>query len=350
MDTSQPIPAAPSPDLSAAPLAPQTADQLTAEFGMPEILGFGLRGDLLCAEIRTDAAEATVALQGAHIVNWRPAGQEAALFLSRRSEFITGKAIRGGVPVIWPWFGPRTAAVNAAPPGAPKSASHGIARTAVWQLAFAALAGDDLHLSFTLAPSSESRALGFDGFRLAYEVVVGRALTMRLTVANDGPEPLRFEEALHSYLAVSEVEQAALRGLADTDFLDKRDNSQRKRESSEPLVLEQTTDRVYLDTETTCTVTDDGLARVLQISKGHSRNTVVWNPWAELTRDLADMEPDGWHEMLCVETANVGDAAVTLAPGTAHTMTATIAVLPIETAGDTGANSDTGAAAQEPRP
>ena len=215
------------------------------------------------------------------------------------------------------------------PSDAPKSPSHGLARAAIWQLAFAALAGDDLHLTFTLGPSPESRALGFDHFRLAYEVVVGRSLTMRLTVANDGPDPLRFEEAMHSYLAVSEVEQAALRGLEDTDFLDKRDDSRRKREGDAPIVLDRTTDRVYLNTETTCTVADAGLARVLQISKGHSRNTVVWNPWAELTRDLANMEPEGWHGMLCVESANVGDAAITLAPGTAHTMTATIAVLPL---------------------
>lgn len=302
---------------------------------MPDVLSFGLRGDLLCADIRTDTAEATIALQGAHIISWRPAGQQSALFLSRRSEFTVGKAIRGGVPVIWPWFGPRTAAVNAAPADAPKSASHGLARTAVWQLAFVALAGDDLHLTFTLGSSPESRALGFDHFRLVYEVVVGRSLTMRLTVANDGPDPLRFEEALHSYLAVSNVEQAVLRGLEDTEFLDKRDidprgDSRRKREGDEPIVLDRTTDRVYLNTETTCTVTDKGLERVLQVSKGHSRNTVIWNPWAELTRDLADMEPDGWPGMLCVESANVGDAAVTLAPGTAHTMTATIAVLPIE--------------------
>ena len=329
MDTTNPSPAT---FADRQRVGPQTADQLTAEFGMPQILGFGTRGDLLCAEIRTDAAEATIALQGAHIVQWRPGGQQPALFLSERSEFTTGKAIRGGVPVIWPWFGPRTPVVNAAPAHAPKSASHGIARTAVWQLAFAALAGEDLHLTFTLGPSPESRALGFDHFRLAYEVVVGRSLTMRLTVANDGPEPLRFEEALHSYLAVSDVARAELRGLEETEFLDKRADSERKREGRRAIVLNRTTDRVYLNTETTCTITDASLARVLQISKGHSRNTVVWNPWAELTRDLADMEPEGWHGMLCVESANVGEAAIALAPGTAHTMTATIAMLPIEPA------------------
>ncbi len=331
MDQTKPTPAAPTSQAArqtTSQTTPQTAEQLTAQFGMPDVLGFAMRGELLCAEARTPSAEATIALQGAHVVNWRPMGQQAALFLSRRSEFKVGKAIRGGVPVIWPWFGPRTSAVNPAPPDAGKSASHGIARTAIWQLAFAALAGDDLHLSFTLGPSTESRALGFDGFRLAYELILGRSLTLRLTVANDGPEPLRFEEALHTYLDVSDVAEVALRGLERTEFLDKRDDSRRKREGDEPLVLDRTTDRVYLDTEATCAVTDEGAARVLEISKAHSRNTVVWNPWAELTRDLADMEPDGWRTMLCVETANVGEAAISLAPGGAHSMSVTLAVLP----------------------
>ena len=308
---------------------PQTAEQLTDAFGLPGVLSFAPHGELLCAEIATPAATAVLALQGAHLVSWKPAGQAPVLFLSERSEFLVGRAIRGGIPVIWPWFGARSNAVSPAPASSPKSPSHGLARTSLWRLRFAALSGEDLHLSLSLEPSPETRSLGFDAFRLVYQLVVGRSLSLRLTVGNDGPEPLRFEEAFHSYFAVQDVQQAQVHGLENTEYLDKRDDLRRKREGTQPLQLSATTDRIYLATERPCTIEDTPGKRRLAIEKSHSRSTVVWNPWAELARDLSDMAPDGWRSMLCVETANVGEEAITLNPGEAHTMTTSVRVEPL---------------------
>ena len=305
----------------------QTIEGLTHEFGMPGVLEFTHRGDLVCLEITTPTMSAAVALQGAHLLEWQPAGEQPVLFLSERSDFAEGKAIRGGVPVIWPWFGPRSEVVAGAPAGAPKSPSHGFARTATWRLQFAAVTTDAVHLTFTLAPTEESRAFGFDGFRLGYQMILGRELTLRLTVGNDGAEALRFEEALHSYFAVGEIESVALSGTEGTEYLDKPDGMKRKRQAEAPLRFSEVTDRVYLATEAACRVEDQAGERTLRIAKAHSRNTVVWNPWAELTAGLADMEPDAWHAMLCVETANVGEAAITLAPGRTHTMEARVSVL-----------------------
>lgn len=304
------------------------AKAMEAEFGVPGVLGFDVRDELVVLEVQTEAAEALVAVQGAHLAEWRPEGQEAALWLSRRTEWKAGKAIRGGIPVIWPWFGPRTEVVNPEPAGASKSGSHGFARTSEWKLLFAGVAGADVHLQWGLEPSEVSRAAGFDGFRVAYEMVIGRELALRLTVANQGPGELRYEEALHTYLGVSDVERATIRGLEGTEFLDKRDGSARKREGDGPLVLREWTDRVYLDTEATCTVRDEGRSRELEVSKDRSRSTVVWNPWPAGSAGLADMEPDGWREMLCVESANVGEAAVTLQPGEAHTTGVRLRVQP----------------------
>ncbi len=305
----------------------QTIESLTNEFGMPGVLEFARRGELVCLEVTTPAMTAAVTLQGAHLLEWQPAGEDAVLFLSARTEFAEGKAIRGGVPVIWPWFGVRSEVVLPAPEGAMKSASHGFARTAVWRLQFAAVMAEEVHLTWTLAPSAESRALGFDGFRLVYQMVLGRELTLRLTVANDGPGELRFEEALHSYFAIGEVERVRLSGTEGTEYLDKPDGMKRKRQAEAPLTFAGVTDRVYLATEATCRVDDAAGGRVLQIAKRNSQNTVVWNPWAELTAGLADMEPEGWHGMLCVETANVGEAAIALAAGATHTMEARVTVM-----------------------
>ena len=309
----------------------QTVERLTQEFAIPGVLSFADRGDLVCAEVTTSAARASIALQGAHVLEWTPAGQEPALFLSERSEFKPGKAVRGGVPVIWPWFGARSEVVTDVPAAAPKSPSHGFARTSPWQLGFAALAGEELHLSLTLGPSDESRTLGFDRFRLAYQIVIGRTLSLRFTVANDGPEPLRFEEALHSYLAVGDIEQVTIHGLEAADYLDKTEGMAHKPRSEELLRMSGSTDRVYLATGQSVLVEDAALGRSLLIEKSRSQNTVIWNPWAALTAGLPDMAPEGWQRMLCVETANVGTEAITLPPGEAHTMSATLSVQPHQT-------------------
>ncbi len=305
----------------------EVAAAMEAEFGVPGVLGFGVRGELVVLEIHTDAADALIAVQGAHVAEWRPVGQDAALWLSRRTEWARGKAIRGGVPVIWPWFGPRTEVVNAPQAGAGKSGSHGFARTSEWRLLFAGVAGGNVHLQWGLEPSEVSRAAGFDGFRLAYEMVIGRELVLRLTVANQGPNELRYEEALHTYLRVSDVERATISGLEGTEYLDKRRGGERRRDE-EPVRLRELTDRVYLQSESTCVVRDEGQARELEVSKDNSRTTVVWNPWVEGAAALPDMEPDAWREMLCVESANVGEAAVRLAPGEAHTMAIRLVVRP----------------------
>ncbi len=312
--------------LSIQAVSIQTIESLTNEFGMPGVLEFTHRGELVCLEITTPAVAAAVTLHGAHLLHWQPAGEQAVLFLSGRSEFADGKAIRGGVPVIWPWFGARSAAVLHAPEGSPTSPPHGFARTAEWRLQFAAVMADAVHLTFTLAPTKESRAFGFDGFRLAYQMILGRELTLRLTVANDGGSDLRFEEALHSYFAVGEIDSVTLSGTEGAEYLDKPDGMRRKRQADAALAFTGVTDRVYLETEATCAIDDRAGGRGLEIAKANSRNTVVWNPWAELTAGLKDMEPEGWRGMLCVETANVGDAAITLAPGGTHTMEAHVIV------------------------
>jgi glucose-6-phosphate 1-epimerase len=287
--------------------------ELQERFAIPGVLGFEqAAAGLVVAQVTAPAAQATVYLQGAHLTHWKPEGLAPVLFLSARSELAPGKAIRGGVPVIFPWFGPRHDG-KAGP-------QHGFARTAVWDLAFAAVAGDDVHLTFTLAPTQVSRELGFGDLRLAYRMAIGRRLTLELTVANDSAAAVQIEEALHTYFAVGDVRSATVEGLGGTEYIDKRDEMRRKPEPAGAMTLTGTTDRVYLNTTATCTIGDGAGGRKIVVEKSGSRSTVVWNPWAELAATMADMEPDGWRTMLCVETANVGEDAVTLEPGKAHTM------------------------------
>ncbi len=302
--------------------------ELNAAFEMEGVLRFEEGGGgLLCAQVSTPACTATVYLHGAHLTHWQPARAEPVIFLSEKSVFAETKAIRGGVPVIFPWFGSRQWAAD----GSPRTdgPQHGFARTATWDVAFAALVGEDLHLTLTLAPDETSRALGYGEFQLAYELVLGRTLALKLSVANTGDAPLKFEEALHTYLAVGSVEGVRLTGLRDTEYLDKTDGFRRKRQEEEVLVLRGETDRPYLNTEATVTVDDPAESRKVAVVKGGSQTTVVWNPWATLAAKLPDLGEEEWRQMVCVETANAMENAVTLQARAVHVMEARIAVEPL---------------------
>src|SRR5450631_2081113 len=190
--------------------------ELQHRFGISGVLGFKKAASgLVAAKVTLPAAEATIYMQGAHVTHWKPAGQAPVIFLSQLAEFAVGKPIRGGVPVIFPWFGERHDGKT--------GPMHGFARLSEWELAFAAVSGDDLHLGFTLAPNELSHSLGFDHFKLGYHVTVGRKLSLEMTVANDSGSggakasdtagahmaangaPLVFEQALHTYYEVADA-------------------------------------------------------------------------------------------------------------------------------------------------
>lgn len=251
-----------------------------------------------------------VCTQGAHVARWLSGGRDV-LFLSRRSRFERGQAIRGGVPVIFPWFGDD-------PEGLGRPA-HGFARRMTWNLVEKRLEAEALHVALELSDDAGTRALWPHAFGLRLEAELGAALTLTLRVENRDGAPLRFETALHTYLAIGDVRRATLSGLAGATFLDKLDGGRRHREGRAPLAFTGEIDRVYVDTGATCTLEDPVLGRTLTVEKEGSRSTVVWNPWVEKAARLADMADDEWPAMLCVESGNVADDRVTLAPGATHT-------------------------------
>jgi glucose-6-phosphate 1-epimerase len=301
-----------------------TIAELQENFAIPGHLDFDEHGGLTRARVHLPSSSLTVYLHGAHVTHWQPAGVEPVLFLSARSDFVKGKAIRGGVPICFPWFGTR----SEGKPGP----SHGFARIEEWELAFAALvpsqSGDRIHLTFALGPSELSRSLGFDHFRAVYEVIAGSELTLRLTVANLATDPMYFEEALHAYFTVGDVRQATLTGLESALFRDKTDNMREKTGPDGPLSFNGETDRVYRGNTAPLTIHDPSLKRTIAIVKTNSATTVVWNPWSELAARLPDLDDNAWPGFLCVETANTATDAITLEPGATHTMQAIVSVHP----------------------
>jgi glucose-6-phosphate 1-epimerase len=297
-----------------------TAAELANRFDIPGALRLEPEpGGLTRVMISTPAAEADLYLQGAHLAHWTPRGQRPVLFLSPKSLFAAGKAIRGGVPIIFPWFGARS-------DGKPGPA-HGFARTSEWTVESTKQRDDGrVEITLALSDSDATRQLFDAAFRLRFRVTVGSELEMELETSNPGKTPFTFEEALHTYLAVGDVERAAVFGLEHTTFIDKTDGFKRKKLESEPMRIAKETDQVHLDTRAICTVWDPVWDRRITIEKSGSASTVIWNPWSEKSKGMSDMEADGWKLMLCVETANAADNAILLAPGASHKLSAKIRV------------------------
>src|SRR5215470_17332648 len=292
----------------------QAIDSLNERFAIAGVLTFEAGpGGLTRAAVGGRSAEGHVYLHGAHVTHHRPAGQRPLLFLSERSQFATGKAIRGGVPVIFPWFGARA--------GHAESPDHGFARTREWTVESVAPARDgSVAVTLALEADDATRATWPHEFRIRHHVVFGERLEMTLEVENRSGQPFDFEEALHTYLLVGDVEQASITGLGGGVYIDKTEDMRRKTLAADPLRLNGTTDRVFLNTNATCTVTDPVLARRIVVEKTGSATTVVWNPWHEKASTMADLGDEQWRPMLCVEAANAADNAVDLAGGTRHTM------------------------------
>jgi glucose-6-phosphate 1-epimerase len=269
-------------------------------------------------DISTPRASARIYLHGAHVAAWQPLGASApVLWMSAQSHFRPDKPIRGGVPICFPWFGP-----HAQDPTAP---AHGFARLSPWTLCDAGEAADGtVTLTFQLESDNASPVWPHH-FHADLRVSIGPVLRIDLDVHNLDEAAFTFEEALHTYFAVGNIEHVTVSGLEHAYYLDKVAGKS-TRQCDAAIRFDRETDRVYTDTQASCVIHDPGLSRRITIAKQGSSSTVVWNPWIQKARTMADFGDDEWPGMLCIETANVGNAAVRLRPGDRHTMTAAISV------------------------
>jgi D-hexose-6-phosphate mutarotase len=265
--------------------------------------------------------EAVVTLQGGHVTHFQPRGEKPVLWMSAQSRFEPGKPIRGGVPICFPWFGPKA--------GAPDAPPHGFARILPWSVAAVAPeSGGGLRATLDLTADAAARGGFPHELGLSLTVTVGRSLYMELTVGNTDAAARTFEAALHSYFAVSDVRQVRIRGLEGTAFVDKTAAMARQPGENGPIAIAAETDRVYSGTTGTVTIEDRGWRRRVVVRKSGSATTGVWNPWVAKAKAMPDFGDDEWSGMVCVETANALYDTVTLAPGATHVMTATLEVLP----------------------
>ncbi|HEY1796568.1 MAG TPA: D-hexose-6-phosphate mutarotase [Stellaceae bacterium] len=292
------------------------ATALAAQFRIAGVLEFAeTENGLAKALISIAGATGELYLQGAQVTAWTPPGASPVLFTSPDSALSRGRAIRGGIPVIFPWFG--------AHPKIATAPQHGIVRAAPWRLHSVERQPDRLMVRLVI----EGRGDPFwpDPFRLVYEVSFGAALGLRLTVQNPAAHPVMFEQALHSYFAISDIGAVSVTGLGGCGFIDKTDGMRRKQQRSQALKFGGETDRVYLDVPNRLAIVDPGHRRIT-LDKAGAASAVTWNPWAAKAAALGDLGGDLWRRFVCVETGNIADDAIRLSGGSEHVMSVEIGV------------------------
>ena len=283
-------------------------EQLNLEFGKAEGVNFiAGKGGFPCIEVSNDRASALISTYAGQVLSFRPKGlADDLLFLSERAYYQQGKAIKGGIPICWPWFG-------ADPDGLGRPA-HGFVRNRQWSVLGAETSnGAETKLVLGLQDTPETREIWPQAFELRLEIVVGSSLGLTLITKNRGEQAFTLTQALHTYFKVGEVDRVKVLGLEGKDYLDKVDHGNRKTQTGAVQIGDEV-DRVYVDVDGKLIIQDPVLQRQISITSSGSKTAVVWNPWIRIAAEMADLEDEDYRRMLCVETANAAQDIVDLAP------------------------------------
>jgi len=271
---------------------------------------YGIPGGLAVAAVTNAHGTATIALQGAQVLSWAPRGEQPVIWLSAVAKFASGKLIRGGVPVCWPWFGPH--------PTEPSFPWHVFARIVPWEPAeIQRLADGSTRIAFRLVQNEATLAQWPHSTPVELHINVGAVLELNLVTRNIGQSPVTIDGEMHSYFQVSDIRPVRILGLDACPYFDRVDACRCKQQAG-PVTISAETDRIYLEATSDCLIEDPGLSRRIRIAKRGSHSTVVWNRWIDKAARMGDIGEDGYLMMVCVESANVADNIVTIASGDEH--------------------------------
>jgi glucose-6-phosphate 1-epimerase len=295
-----------------------TVTELDRQLGIPGVARVS-EGNSGLARVQITGAlgEGEIYLHGAHVTSWKPAGNEDVLFVSTKSHWEEGQAIRGGIPICFPWFRAKL--------DDPHAPAHGFVRTKMWQLE--SILENESGVAVTMFTQSDEHTRKWwpGEFRLVHRFTFGSELRLELVCTNTGKTPFRFEEALHTYNRIANIQDARLQGLDGVSYLDNTESNKKKTQSGD-VTIASPTDSAYCNTRNEVDLLDANKKRRIRLRKEHSLSTVVWNPWSEGAARLQDLGDGEWTQFLCVEASNIMDAAIHLAPGQEHRMAAILTV------------------------
>jgi glucose-6-phosphate 1-epimerase len=284
------------------------ADELNEVFSLEDCLSFGIHpSGLVLARVSTPECQAEFMLHGAHVLSYQPAHRDRSLlFVSDKAVFERCMPIRGGIPICLPWFGTN--------PKDPSLPAHGWARTNEWELIETARSSNQVFVRM---------ALTVDGIQATCELAFGAELSVDVTVVNARDLPLSYEIALHTYLEVHSIDDVEITGLEMVPFVDQLKNVTHPGDHRVIRFTEET-DRIYQGGVDQITLVEQGPNSRIRIVPRGSKSTVVWNPWIEKSKRMADFGDDEYLRMCCIETANVRANEIVLVPGQSHTTGVTL--------------------------
>jgi glucose-6-phosphate 1-epimerase len=304
-----------------------TVDELDRKLGIPGVARVSEgNGGLVRVEITGAFGDGEMYLHGAHVTSWKPADNEEVVFVSTKSAWEEGKAIRGGIPICFPWFRAKS--------DDPRAPAHGFVRTKTWQLESIIQSENGVAVTMFTQSDEHTRKWWPGDFRLTHRVTFGSDLRLELVCTNTGTTPFRFEEALHTYNRIANIQDARLQGLDGVGYLDNTESNKKKTQSGD-VIIASPTDSAYCNTQSEVDLLDANKKRRIRLRKEHSLTTVVWNPWTEGAVRLKDLGYGEWKQFLCAEASNIMDAAIRLAPGEEHGMAAVLSVEKFDNPGGT---------------
>jgi len=261
-------------------------------------------------KIKNQYASAVISLYGGQVLSYAPCDTDELLFLSDKAFYETGKAIKGGVPICWPWFG-------GDPEGKGRPA-HGFARNSLWRLeSTEQIEGGETKVVISLLPNEVSNKLFPFEFKLSLTVVIGKELKLELTTQNIDDKLFDITQALHTYFSVKDIDDVEVLGLDGSSYLDKAKNNtgDENRSQKGDVAFMGEVDRIYLDAPNDLKIQQKALKKITGIKSSNNKTAVIWNPWKELCEQSADLKEDDYKRFVCVETANAADDVIRIMPG-----------------------------------
>ncbi len=291
-------------------------EQFNADHGIVgQIEFFEGQGGLPFIRASNAKANALISVYAGQVLAYRPAGKaDDLMFLSEKAYYQAGKAIKGGVPICWPWFG-------SDPEGKGRPA-HGFVRNRMWDVIDTAVSvNGEARIVLGLTDTPETRSIWPHAFVLRLEITIGETLGLALITRNSGDQPFSITQAFHTYFGVGDIHQTSVSGLEGKSYIDKVDGGQQKIQSG-AVTINTEVDRSYLDVANELVIHDAARKRNVRITSQGSRSAVIWNPWAKIASEMADLQDDDYLRLLCVETTNAASDVVTIQPGSEFRLTA----------------------------
>lgn len=275
------------------------AGQVTFETG---------EGGLPFIRVRNDKATALISIYGGQVLAFQPKhADNDLLFLSKLAYYQSGKAIKGGVPICWPWFGPDPEGLN--------RPAHGFMRNRLWEVVeTASTAEGDIRVVLGLSDTPETQAIWPRAFVLRLEITIGESLNLALVTRNSGSQAFAITQAFHTYFSVDDISRVKVSGLENTQYIDKANDNQQVNQSG-AVTIHSETDRIYLNIGNELVIHDEAMKRRIRIISKGNRTAVVWNPWAKISAEMADLQDDDYLRFICVETTNAATDFINIQPG-----------------------------------